>query len=436
MRLTLENEALTPELITKIINIYSEQHALEQKMLDYYLNENDIKNRTFTDPTRVNNKISHAFANYIVQSHVGYFLGNPITYKSDIDVLQDIFDYNDEQAENLELAKNLAVYGSAYELLWLDEFANIRFNILDNRQTIPIYDNSLEQNLIYLIRHYTRTDLLTSEQKSTVIVYTDKKILTYTGNAFYDSLKLINEELHYFQDVPAICYLNNAEQTSDFAKVIDLINAYDTLASNRLNDSDAFANSYLVFTNCLVDEEDLLSMKNSKTILLDNEADVKYLTKDANSTENESLKNTLFDNIFLLSSTPNMLDENFSQNSSGVALKYKCLALENLTSIKERFFRKGLTRRIELICNILAVKGSNYDFRDVDMIFTRNLPLDLDNLAETVNKLNGIVSDETLLSLLPFVENIDDELDKIGGDMFDSKEAQKDYPPRDKQLEE
>lgn len=427
MKLTLENEVLTPELLTKIIKIYTKEHTIEQHMFDYYLNNTDIKERIFEDETRTNNKISHNFSQYIVDEHVGYFLGTPVSYRSDIEVLQDILDFNDEKSTNLELAKNCAIFGKAFELMWLDSNANIRFNILDDREVIPIYDNSIEQNLLYLIRHYTRTDLLTDEQKSTVIVYSEKSILTYQGNGFYDSLKLVNEEPHYFNDVPATVYLNNAEELGDFARVKDLIDAYDTLASDRLNESDAFANAYLCFTNCLVDEDDLLSMKQSKTILLDNEADVKYLTKDANSTENESLKNTLFDNIFLLSMTPNMSDENFSQNSSGVALKYKCLALENLTAIKERFFRKGLTRRIELICNILAVKGGNYDFRDVSMTFTRNLPVNLDEIAETVNKLNGVVSDETLLSLLPFVENVDDELNKIEGDFYDSQEARQDY---------
>ena len=45
--------------------------------------------------------------------------------------------------------------------------------------------------------------------------------------------------------------------------------------------------------------------------------------------------------------------------------------------------------------------------------FTRNLPQNLQDIADLINKLDGFVDKETLLSLLPFVENPQLILEKL-----------------------
>ena len=49
-------------------------------------------------------------------------------------------------------------------------------------------------------------------------------------------------------------------------------------------------------------------------------------------------------------------------------------------------------------------------WRDVEITFTRNLPIDLAETANTVNAFRGLVSDATLLSMLPFVSDVEKEL--------------------------
>ena len=93
-------------------------------------------------------------------------------------------------------------------------------------------------------------------------------------------------------------------------------------------------------------------------------------------------------------------------------MSYKIMGTESLTGIKERKFKRGLQRRIELIFNILNLYGNKYDWRGIDIIFTRNLPVDDSATADLVNKLRGIVSDETLLSQLSFIDNASDELER------------------------
>lgn len=109
-----------------------------------------------------------------------------------------------------------------------------------------------------------------------------------------------------------------------------------------------------------------------------------------------------------------MSDEAFAGNSTGVAIKYKLIGLEQIRSRKERGFKKGLQRRIELIAGMLKIKGSaDIDFRDIEITFTANLPANDVEQANIVKTLYGLVSQKRLLSLLPFVTDPVEELDEL-----------------------
>ena len=114
-----------------------------KKLENYYSANNEIKNRVMKDSSKPNNKIANAYASYITDTLVGYFIGEPITYTSNDDVLlQDLnmmFEYNDEADENAELAKNASIYGVAYEMLYLsEEDKMIRFKTLNPKEVKPL----------------------------------------------------------------------------------------------------------------------------------------------------------------------------------------------------------------------------------------------------------------------------------------------------------
>ena len=124
------------------------------------------------------------------------------------------------------------------------------------------------------------------------------------------------------------------------------------------------------------------------------------------SQEVEEFKKRLKEDIHQLSQIPNLADESFSNQQSGEALKYKLFGLENLVSVTEGYFKQGIERRIELVTNILNVKSPTaYDYTSVSVVFTRNIPQNLTNLADIASKLVGIISNETLYTLLPFVDD-------------------------------
>lgn len=409
----LDITGVTKDIIKKLIQRH--QTSKFYKLQRYYEGDHSILNRTMQDPSKPNNKLVNNFPGYIVDVMQGYFVGKPITYSSTeeeyLSRLQDIFNYNDEQDENSELAKTMGIKGKVYELLYVDEDTMPRFNLVDPENMILVYDTKITPEPVLAIRYY-RIDNLDGEEKTKIEVYTDNTIQFYVMNG--EDLALEDEKEHFFGSVPVIEYLNNDEGIGDFEKVLTLIDAYDKAQSDTLNDFEYFADAYLALVGMGgTDSEDIKQMKENRVLLLEENGQANWLIKEINDAASENYKTRLQQDIHRFSKTPSLTDENFGSNLSGVAISYKVWGMEQVAATKERKFKRALQRRIELLTNFLNIKGGNYDWRDIQITFTRNLPRNLVEITDMVSKLNGIISDETLLAQLPMIDDVQAELERI-----------------------
>ena len=163
-----------------------------KKLESYYKGKNDILKRVMKDPTKPNNKIVSPFANYITDMFVGYFIGEPIAYNSQdeqaLEELQMTFNYNDEQDENAELAKDASVYGVAYELMYVDEDGINRFKRVNPKEVIIIESDSLDEEILYGIRYYQGQELGSDQLYTTIEVYSKNDVKIYKSNENYDNL--------------------------------------------------------------------------------------------------------------------------------------------------------------------------------------------------------------------------------------------------------
>ena len=377
-----------------------------------------------SDPSKPNNKIANAYASYITDTLVGYFIGEPITYTSNDNVLlQDlnmILEYNDEADENAELAKNASIYGVAYEMLYLsEEDKMIRFKSLNPKEVIPIFDKTVEQNLLAVMRYYEDYDYVEDNTYTIVEVIDSKMVRRYKLDT---GLSLLEEYPHYFSMVPVAIFKNNEDETGDFEQVISLIDAYDKMESDSLNDFEYFVDAYLALYGFTADAEDIAQMKENRVLLMDEGTSAEWLIKQTNDAYVENMKNRLDKDIHKFAKCPNMSDEEFASNASGIAIKFKLLGTENLVSIKERKFKRGLQQRLELMSMINSVLREGFDWRAIDIVFTRNIPSNDTDIANMVNTLKDIVSEETLLAQIPFVEDVQTELEKLKKEREENKE--------------
>lgn len=352
------------------------------------------------------------YCHSIVETYNGYLTGIDVAYTSnnDIDDVQDVLNYNDVHSVDSELLRHALIAGTAYEIAYIDEEGEERFKVLDSREVIPVYDNTLNQELKYAIRFY-KADLVNGDEYY-VEVYDSKLIRTYRSSMGFKSFQLVKEEPHYFQQVPIVVFDLNADRESIFAQIMSLQDAYNELQSGEVDSWNAFADAYIIMKGVTATEEDMVEAKQSRVFMIDEDADISYLTKNINDTQIQNMLVDINNNIHKIANCPDFSQESFG-TTSGIALRYRLLGFENVASSIEANMRKALQKRIELITTILNLKGGDSMWRDIKIQFTRNLPVNVEETTNIVNSLRGLVSDETLLTLLPFITDAEAELEKV-----------------------
>lgn len=427
----LKTHSLKQELSrAEILNLVHKHNMTLPKFIklkEMYENKNAIKHRAQKDSSKPNNKVSHPYADYIVNSIVGYFMGKPISYSfgdhEEVSVLFDqLYKYNDESAENTQLATDASIYGVACELLYVDKDLNPRFKAVSPLESIAIYDMTVEENLIGFIRHWKVKDL-DDRDVDYIEYYNANKIVKFTA-----SDHSVSEEVeHYFGDVPVVVVENNKDLCSDFEKVIDLIDALDKVVSDTANDFETFTNAILMISGTSLDDELIKRLKDSRLLNIeDSSGKAEYLFKDIPDTALENYKNRLVDDIHKFSSVPNMSDESFANNLSGVSMQFKLSSLEFKCSTKESYFRKAMLRRIELICNLLGLLGklpvaAEEMIKSVDIRFTRNTINNNDEVVNRALQLSAVLSKETVLeNLLQFIPSVEVEMERLDAERADS----------------
>ena len=367
-----------------------------------------------TDIGKPCNRIVTNYCYNIVQNYLGYLTGIDITYSSpnDFDAIQDVLNYNDVRTEDSEYLRNALIFGRAFEINYVDEDAIQRFKVLDSRECIPIYSNDLNNDLLYVIRYYVADTVNNDQDEYYIEVYGNKFIRKYKSSNAFATLSLLEEQPNYYNQVPVTVFSLNADEESIFDKVMTLQDAYNKLLSSEVDDFESFCDAYLVLKGCMADADDLVAMKQNRVLMMDADAEASYLTKSVSDTQIENMLKNINDTIHKIANSPDFNDEKLMAQS-GIAMRYKLVGFENVSSNIVANMTKALQKRIELICSILHLTGSDNTWRDVHIVFTRNLPENITETAQVINQLRGIVSDKTLISLLPFIKDVDAEVEQL-----------------------
>lgn len=411
-----EDGSVPVELLVKCFEKHNGMQKRYEKMHRYYDGKHDILNRTLSSDSLPNNKLICNHAEYITDMSVGYVFGTPISYTGDesIEQLNDIFIEIDEDSHNNELALECSVCGVGYELLYMndEDVPTPELAVLSPLNAFLVVDDTVKHKPMFAVSYSPKYDIHDTLKGFDVCVYTDMKVIRYFFTTLQDkSPKLIDEEEHYFGAVPVIEYQNNKKLKGDFEGVISLIDAYNLLQSDRVNDKEQMVDALLAVVGAsLGDDQDekvetTRLLKEMKIIELDEGGDAKWLVKGLNEQQTEILKKSLKDDIHEFSKVPCLTDENFVGNASGVAMKYKLLGFEQLGKTKERYFKKGLRQRLKLMANIENIRAKNIDVKTIDITMKRSLPVDDELLARIAQETDGFISWETR------VQRFDSEID-------------------------
>ncbi len=399
-----------------------------KKMLDYYLGDHVILKKA-DRKGKIDAKVVHNYPRYISTITTGY-TGN-VTYSNleENEDLKDIFAFNSESSVDSDLLLFLSIFGEAYELEWLDEGGHYCFEALDPMAVMVITDGTMREKVTDAIV-FDVDDSVGNQVRVTMTCYDDtmRRVYAYVeSNAAYQegkktedkalaSFKVIEEKPHMMGKCPVIQIKNNRWSQGDFETVMSEIDAYNLSVSNSVNDLTDNTDAMMVFKNLdATTQKDIKDAVEAGGFKVKENGDIYWLTKEVNDGYAEHIKDRLKNDIHKFSFVPDMSDEQFAGNASGVAIRYKLLALEQLRLEKIKWMRKGLLTRLQMIAGFLTAKGKAFDPLDIGITFKANLPQNSTEIAEFVSQLTGITSKATQLQQLgpDIVPDVQAELEKI-----------------------
>ena len=347
---------------------------------------------------------------YIVQVRTGFFSSSPLTLESEnpeyLKDIRKVLEYNDFKQVFNQLDTYCSIYGHSFLVMYMNEEGRISFTAQNPTDWIYVRDNSLEQKPKFAIRYYAWWDDVENLQMYDIELYTDKEIINYEGSPV--DLKEVSRRPHYFNGLPVIEFMENESRQGAYENVISLIDTYELMLSDTANTINYFSDCYLVLTGMQETQaEDIARMKNDRVLLVPEGCEASFLTKNVSENYNENMLKRLQEQIFVVACTPLLSDSSFSSNSSGVAIQFKLFSMEKSVQLKENIFRAGFNRMFNLIKDMINLyERKNYTEDDrIIQTFTRSLPMDLSALADSISKLNGVVSRRTLMSQLDFVSD-------------------------------
>lgn len=409
-----------------------------QMLDDYYqgLNYNVMRsNNRRREKHLADNRVAHDFASYIADFINGYCFGHAIQVQSEKEMTQNainsLHDLNDIDSHNRSIGLDLSIFGRAYEYIIRNQDDEVRIYKTNAKDTFVIYDTTVQQNSIAAVRYWK-----VSEDEDTDLYHID--FITDQATYFFVASKSTNLkiserkplELHSFGKVTITEFSNNEKRRGDFEKVIPLIDLYDNAQSDTANYmSDLNDAMLLIKGNIDLGDENVVRLQKEANVfhldppqyedtdqrVNEGNVDAEYIYKQYDVNGVESYKDRISRNIHMFTNTPDMTDENFSGNQSGEAMKYKLFGLEQRTAIKEGLFRKGLRRRYKLIGEIMSVNREldKDNIKDLVFTFTRNLPKSLTEEMQMYMNAGGEISQKTLMSLVSFIDNPQQEAERI-----------------------
>ena len=405
---------MTPELLAEYMGRHKREISERyQRLHDAYENKYAIDFLPPKPDWKPDNRIPVNFAKYITDTMNGFFIGIPIKTTSDdkrVDGYLEFLDqYNDQDDNNAELSKICSIYGSGYEMYFVDETGNIGITYLTPMDAFMIYDDSILERPLFFVRHYIDADNI--EWGS----WSDGRVVQHFVNR--GTYVWVDEpKVHGFDGVPAVEYVENDERMGIYESVLPMIDAYNKAISEKANDVDYFADAYLKILGAKLKTEDLQELRRNRIINFEGEDAgeliVEFLQKPNGDATQENLINRLEKLIFQISMVANISDENFG-TSSGIALKYKLQAMSNLALTKQRKFTSGMNRRYKLIFSN-PVSGMQKDaWTGIKYQFTLNYPANILEESQIAGNLAGIVSQETQLKVLSIVDNVQQEIERM-----------------------
>lgn len=376
-----------------------------QRLYDYYRGEQSV-DKGETVRGRPDNRLRAPFPRYITEVHTGYFLGLPPTVayggaagaryaalSRELDLPHLYFD----------LGRDLSICGAGFALVWAER-GGVKVCRCDPCGCFAIRSGDAGAPLLAAVRLFA-----SGRGETRGVLYTAERLVPFVWDGTGVTLGAAEENL--LHTIPLLPFYNNCQGVGDFEMVTGLVDAYNVLLSGALDDMQLVANAFLALYGMQgTTQRDIEQANRSRILSLSEGGRAEFVVKNLNHEALGQLEVNLRRSILQLSMTPDLCDEHFAGNSSGVALQYKLWGIEQVRAAKERTFTDGLRALLAVLTEGERLLGRSVDLTGGEVTFYKNLPQDNAALAETLLSLSPLLSRQTILENLPWVADAQEEL--------------------------
>lgn len=327
-------KTITPENVADVVGkamvIHMRNAAETEYLYGYYRGRQDIRLKEKVVRPEINNKVMVNRANEIVTFKTAYLLGEPLQYVSNggddtvsakVNRLNEFMRSESKDTKDKEIADWMHICGVGVRMVVPDEEGEedgspVCIYTLDPRDAFVIYYSGVgHKPLAGVLRQWDE------DGKPYQCVYTREWYFEIAGG------EIKKQEARTIPYIPIIEYPNNDARMGAFEVVLPLLNAINTVESNRVDSIQDFVNAFDVFQNCDIDDGQYSELASGgKAVKIKGqagmEAKVYRIASELNQTNTQTLVDDLYDTALTICGMPNR-NGGSSTSDTGTAVIYR-----------------------------------------------------------------------------------------------------------------
>lgn len=419
---------------TNILEVLGEAYAIHEQnraemlyLFEYVKGRQPILDREKQIRPEINEKIVDNMASEILEFKLGYEFGSPISYvqraRKDIKSRNALFSFfkklftSDESkkedlrvsainemmveeckaAKDLMLAKDVKTCGVGYRLILPKKIKTgvsvFDLLVLNPMNTFVVYSNDAYREPILGVSYFPHRDGSVTFGCYTKTSYF--KIEMGITKGFEDWFE---EKPNTVGMVPIIEYINDYDRMGCFERVIPLMDALNTIDSDRVNDIAQHVQNILWGDNVALDTEQYKKLREDGMILTKSEqgrtATLKYLECVLNQSENQTLVDYVERKIEKIVHIPNRSELSGGSTGSATNMSTGWMDAETDAKSKEQIWMESERRETAIILKILKTSDevdsdvAELNLSDIEIKFSRSRTYDL---ATKCNSLAALI---------------------------------------------
>ena len=418
-RIILDYQEVTPdnlfEVMSKVLPIHKQNAQDCDYLINYFLGDQDILNRTGVYTNNINNTTVVNYAFPITREIVGYTFGNGVEllqrdmkYQKDVSKLSDIYTYEFSYYVDICSAIYSSICGVGYQITLpskditkdMTPDVPIVYDYLDPRFTFIVQSTEIGNPVI--LSGYFIKNKLTGKWEYTC--YTNKYKFTFN----YGEPKSLRTSVNILGINPISMVENSLFLTGDWEQAIAVMNASNMVASDSLNDIEGTIKALLVIIGAEFDDvdEDAKRIKEKRILTLTKgngnlaNLDAKFIAPQLDSTSVENIRKYLEDARNVITGIPDR-SANSSGGDTGMAVINRdgWTDIEIVARLKELFFKKAKKQQLAVGIKILKNLGllsDDLSVMNIDVIIGRHTT---DNLQTKTQAFSTLVATGELATI-------------------------------------